>query len=72
MLARISCDACRLSALWTNDPLGFLDTVCRHYGECRARLSAEAWSSRVDLAKEQTVAADLVARLSGDPGETEG
>jgi hypothetical protein len=41
MLARISCDACRLSALWTDDPQGFLDTVCMHYGECRARLLAE-------------------------------
>jgi hypothetical protein len=41
MLTRISCDACRLSALWTDDPLGFLDTVCVHYSECRARLSAE-------------------------------
>ena len=36
MLVRISCGSCGLGALWTDDPHGFLRTVCRRRDRCRA------------------------------------
>ncbi len=46
MLARISCQACHLSSLWTDDPKGFLQDVCPHYRSCAATLSVECLPER--------------------------
>ena len=42
MLYRVSCQACNLSCLWTDDPRSFLQSVCLRYRHCRAKLVAEA------------------------------
>jgi hypothetical protein len=41
MLYRISCQNCRLSSLWTDEPEAFLASVCPRYRHCQARLESE-------------------------------
>lgn len=41
MLVRVSCRACRLASIWTDDPASFLETVCQRYRHCEARLEQE-------------------------------
>ena len=41
MLVRVSCRACRLASIWTDDPASFLETVCQRYRRCEARLEEE-------------------------------
>ena len=41
MLVRVSCRACRLASIWTDDPASFLETVCLRYRHCQARLQEE-------------------------------
>jgi RNA recognition motif-containing protein len=45
MLLKVSCVRCRLSALWTDDPEGFLSATCNHPRRCEALLSGEDFSS---------------------------
>jgi RNA recognition motif-containing protein len=45
MLLKVSCVRCRLSALWTDDPEGFLSATCNHPRRCEALLSDEDFSS---------------------------
>jgi hypothetical protein len=45
MLYRVSCKACHLSSIWTDDPRSFLSTVCLRYRHCEAKLAAEAFAS---------------------------
>lgn len=51
MLTRISCQPCKLSSLWTDDPKGFLQTVCPRYRSCKARLLIDCAIDRVGPAK---------------------
>lgn len=49
MLYRLSCQACHLTSIWTDDPKSFLQTVCRRYRHCEAKLVDESFASaRVD------------------------
>jgi hypothetical protein len=41
MLYRVSCQNCRLSSLWTDEPEAFLASVCPRYRHRQARLEAE-------------------------------
>jgi hypothetical protein len=41
MLLRVSCERCRLSALWTDDPRSFLATACEDPAQCRAEVLDE-------------------------------
>jgi hypothetical protein len=45
MLLRVFCVRCRLSALWTDDPWGFLSATCSQPRHCEALLSDEDFSS---------------------------
>ncbi|MGH7819220.1 MAG: hypothetical protein ACREQ9_05560 [Candidatus Binatia bacterium] len=47
MLFRVSCKACRLSSIWTDDPSSLLQSVCLRYRHCEARLEEEAFKERV-------------------------
>ncbi|MGH7855759.1 MAG: hypothetical protein ACREQY_00390 [Candidatus Binatia bacterium] len=47
MLFRVSCKACRLSSIWTDDPGSLLQSVCLRYRHCEARLEEEGFSQRV-------------------------
>lgn len=46
MLVRVSCKACHLSSIWTDDPRSFLETVCLRYRHCEAKFDEEAFASR--------------------------
>jgi hypothetical protein len=41
MLCRVSCQACHISCLWTDDPKAFLESVCQRYRHCQAKLVNE-------------------------------
>jgi hypothetical protein len=45
MLFKVSCVPCRLSTLWTDDPVAFLKDICNHSRRCQALLSDEDFSS---------------------------
>ena len=45
MLFKIICAPCRLSTLWTDDPVGFLTDTCNHPRRCEAFLSDEDFPS---------------------------
>jgi hypothetical protein len=45
MLFRVFCVPCRLSTLWTDDPVGFLSDTCNHPRRCEASLSDEDFPS---------------------------
>jgi hypothetical protein len=45
MLCRVSCKTCHLSCLWTDDPKGFLESVCLRYRNCQAKLIFEGFDS---------------------------
>ena len=45
MLFRVFCVPCRLSTLWTDDPVGFLRDTCNHPRRCEALLSDEDFPS---------------------------
>lgn len=42
MFVRVSCDRCRVSAAWTDDPAAILEGGCRHPTDCAARLVDDA------------------------------
>ena len=50
MLCRISCEACHLSCLWTDDPKAFLESVCLRYRHCQAKLLDEGFDAPVLVA----------------------
>jgi len=56
MLLRISCNRCCLSALWTDDPKWFLETVCNGGTQCEATLVADQF------------AVSIIAGMDGAPG----
>jgi hypothetical protein len=45
MLVRVSCDGCDLRCLWTDEPRWFVDSVCLHPGDCRARFLEEEFTA---------------------------
>lgn len=45
MLRRIACARCRLGSLWTDEPAGFLATVCCRPGRCEAVLLDEEFAA---------------------------
>lgn len=47
MLCRVSCKACRLSSIWTDDPSSFLQTVCQRYRHCEAQIKDETFRVRM-------------------------
>ncbi len=55
MLCRVSCEACKLSCLWTDDPRAFLDSVCLRYRHCRAELVYEDAATPIRSVKKLTV-----------------
>jgi len=59
MLCRVSCESCRVSPLWTDDPASFVEAVCRHPRGCRARLVDEL-SPLPSAAKRESDALDAV------------
>jgi hypothetical protein len=46
MLVRVSCKACHLSSIWTDDPEAFLHSVCLRYRHCEAKLADEAFVAK--------------------------
>lgn len=51
MLCRVSCEACNLSCLWTDDPKAFLESICLRYRRCQAKLAYEEFGAHARLAK---------------------
>jgi hypothetical protein len=47
MLCRVSCEACHIECLWTDDPKSFLESVCLRYRHCQAKLIDEALGERI-------------------------
>ena len=47
MLCRVSCKLCHISCLWTDDPKGFLESVCLRYRHCQAKLLDEGFGQVV-------------------------
>ena len=45
MLFKVTCAPCRLSTLWTDDPVGFLSDTCNHPRRCEALLSDDDFPS---------------------------
>jgi hypothetical protein len=45
MLFKVTCAPCRLSTLWTDDPVGFLRDTCNHPRRCDAFVSDEDFPS---------------------------
>jgi hypothetical protein len=41
MLVHVRCERCQLPSVWTDDPEGFLSTVCLHSGRCLAKFRAD-------------------------------
>jgi hypothetical protein len=67
MLCRVSCKVCHISCLWTDDPKGFLDSVCLRYRHCQAKLIHEP-VERPLLAKGRRTISGRVAPGKGVPG----
>ena len=69
MLCRVSCEACSLSCLWTDDPKAFLESVCLRYRRCQAKLVYEEFSSPVGPPKgrARATSATRLARLKRQP-----
>ena len=55
MLCRVSCQACHISCLWTDDPKAFLQSVCRRYRHCQAKLVNEEFQRPVHAARPKAV-----------------
>jgi len=63
MLFRVSCQACQISCLWTDDPKSFLESVCHRYRHCEAKLLDEshALSMRRKKAVGRVAAAQMMS-----------
>jgi hypothetical protein len=55
MLCRVSCKACHISCLWTDDPRGFLESVCLRYRHCQAKLIDEGFEEPVIVRRARSV-----------------
>jgi len=47
MLCRVSCQACHISCLWTDDPKAFIESVCQRYRHCQAKLVHEEFQKPI-------------------------
>jgi hypothetical protein len=65
MLCRVSCKACHISCLWTDDPQGFLASVCMRYRHCQAKLIDESIEEAVIVKRARSVSS---RRVSGGKG----
>jgi hypothetical protein len=63
MLCRVSCKVCHISFLWTDDPRGFLDSVCLRYRHCQAKLIHEP------VERPVLASSPLKKALSGEAAE---
>lgn len=55
MLCRVSCEACHLSCLWTDDPKAFLESVCLRYRHCQAKLMDEGFERPLTAMKGKAI-----------------
>src|SRR5713101_2641051 len=55
MLCRVSCKTCHISCLWTDDPRGFLASVCLRYRHCQAKLINEGFERPLLVARPRAV-----------------
>lgn len=55
MLCRVSCKACHISCLWTDDPRGFLESVCLRYRNCQAKLIDEGFEERAAVKRARSI-----------------
>jgi hypothetical protein len=65
MLCRVSCKACHISCLWTDDPRGFLESVCLRYRHCQAKLIDEGVAEPSTVRRVRSVSP---RRVSGGKG----
>jgi hypothetical protein len=67
MLCRVSCELCGLSC-WTDDPGGFITSLCERPRRCRARVvdekDAMAMVASGAVAGETSVAGAMIESLS--------
>jgi len=62
MLCRVSCQSCHISCLWTDDPQGFLESVCLRYRHCQAKLIDEAFEAPLLVRRARAVSSN---RMNG-------
>jgi len=55
MLCRVSCKLCHISCLWTDDPKGFLDSVCLRYRHCQAKVVDEPVEHALVSRRQRTI-----------------
>ena len=55
MLCRVSCQACHISCLWTDDPKAFLESVCQRYRHCQAKLVNEEFQRPIRAPRAKAV-----------------
>ena len=55
MLCRVSCKTCHISCLWTDDPQGFLASVCLRYRHCQAKLINEGFEHALLVGRPRAV-----------------
>jgi hypothetical protein len=65
MLCRVSCKSCRISCLWTDDPKGFLESVCLRYRHCQAKLIDEGFDEPVVVKGAKSVPPSRVSAGKG-------
>jgi hypothetical protein len=65
MLCRVSCKSCHISCLWTDDPEGFLESVCLRYRHCQAKLTDEGFDETLVVKRAKSV---LPSQLSAGKG----
>ena len=61
MLCRVSCKACHISCLWTDDPRGFLESVCLRYRHCQAKLIDEGFEEPAIAKRVRSVSSRRVS-----------
>jgi hypothetical protein len=62
MLCRVSCQSCHISCLWTDDPQGFLESVCLRYRHCQAKLINEGFERPLLVRRARAVSS---SRMNG-------
>ena len=65
MLFKVTCAPCRLSTLWTDDPVGLLSDTCNHPRRCEAFLSDEDFPSLHSRSTVTEVSPYIPAASSG-------
>ncbi len=60
MLCRVSCKACHISCLWTDDPKGFLESVCLRYRHCQAKLINEGFERPLTVGRARPVSTSRI------------